>query len=116
MGSTTRIDKALRMTQNELFTPENGARGTTAKILIVLTDGSQTPDPDAENPGLIADEIRKTGVSIVAVGVGNGTNLLELDHISGGYYHFYFSISSTPWFLLLAYLHDKILSPLLLFK
>ena len=77
------------MTQNELFAPENGARGTTAKILIVLTDGSQTPDPDAENPGLIADEIRDKGVQIVAVGVGNGTNVLELDHIAGGWWFFW---------------------------
>ena len=43
MGMTTRIDRALRLTQRELFALENGARPNHPKILILLTDGSQTP-------------------------------------------------------------------------
>ena len=43
MGMTTRIDRALRLTQKELFALENGARPNHPKILILLTDGSQTP-------------------------------------------------------------------------
>ena len=42
MGSTTRIDRALRMTQNEMFTTANGGRAGVPNILILLTDGTQT--------------------------------------------------------------------------
>ena len=84
MGSTTRIDRALRLTQRELFAPENGARPGIVKILILLTDGSQTADNDAEDPGDIAEEIRKSGVSILVVGVGSGVDKKELDHMAGG--------------------------------
>ena len=83
MGSTTRIDKALRLTQRELFDPTNGARPGIAKILILLTDGSQTLDADAEDPGTIAQEIRDTGVKMLVIGIGAGVNQTELDHIAG---------------------------------
>ena len=43
MGMTTRIDRALRLSQKELFAPENGGREDVNKMLILLTDGSQTP-------------------------------------------------------------------------
>ena len=64
MGSTTRIDKALRLTQKELFSIPNGGRPGVTKVLIVLTDGSQTKDAGAEDPGDVADEIRKSGINI----------------------------------------------------
>ena len=71
MGSTTRIDKALRLAQNELFAPENGARGKDVpKILIQLTDGKQTSAVDAEDPGKVADELRAMGVIVVVIGIG----------------------------------------------
>ena len=84
MGSTTRIDKALRLTQNELFTLENGARPGIPKILILLTDGSQTQDAGAEDPGDISNELRQAGVTVLVVGIGSGTNQTELDHMAGG--------------------------------
>uniref|UniRef100_A0A7M5V805 VWFA domain-containing protein n=3 Tax=Clytia hemisphaerica TaxID=252671 RepID=A0A7M5V805_9CNID len=58
MGSTTRIDKALRMVQNDMFTIANGARPGVNKVLIVLTDGSQTKDAGAEDPSDVAKELR----------------------------------------------------------
>ena len=84
MGSTTRIDKALRLTQNELFKLENGARPSIPKILILLTDGSQTQDADAEDPGDIAGELRESGITVIVVGIGSGTNATELAHMAGG--------------------------------
>ena len=83
MGSVTRIDKALRLTQKEMFTLGNGARSGYRKIVILLTDGSQTQDIDAEDPASIADELRKYGVTILAVGIGNGTNSTELIRLAG---------------------------------
>ena len=84
MGSTTRIDKALRLTQNELFTLENGARPGIPKILILLTDGSQTQDAGAEDPGDISNELRNSGITLIVVGIGSGTNATELAHMAGG--------------------------------
>lgn len=84
MGSTTRIDKALRTSQNEMFSVANGGRPGVNKLLIVLTDGSQTQGADAEDPGLVADELRKEGIRILVVGIGSAINSTELAHIAGG--------------------------------
>ena len=84
MGSVTRIDKALRLTQKELFTTENGARANLPKILIVLTDGSQTQTADAEDPAAIAAELRKSGITMIVVGMGGGVDKAELARIAGG--------------------------------
>lgn len=83
MGSTTRIDKALRLSQQEMFTLANGARPGVPKVLILLTDGSQTQDAGAEDPGDVADELRRVGVKILVVGVGKGVNATELERIAG---------------------------------
>ena len=34
LGSSTRIDKALRLAHDELFAPENGGRANVPKVLI----------------------------------------------------------------------------------
>ena len=78
MGSTTRIDKALRLSQKELFTLPNGGRPGIPKILILLTDGSQTQDVDAEDPSIIANEIRSKGIKLLVIGIGAGVNQAEL--------------------------------------
>ena len=52
MGFQTRIDRALRLAQKELFAEENGGRTNVPEILIVLTDGTQTAAKDAEDPGM----------------------------------------------------------------
>ena len=84
MGSTTRIDRALRLTQRELFTVENGARAGVTKLLILLTDGSQTQDAGAEDPGDIAEELRNDGIVVIVIGIGPGTNQTELAHMASG--------------------------------
>ena len=81
MGSQTRIDTALRLAQKELFSIINGARPAVPKLLILLTDGSQTQSAGAEDPSAIASEIRNSGVNLLVVGIGkgiNGTELLEM--------------------------------------
>ena len=84
MGLTTRIDKALRLAQQELFSPENGGRPELHQILILLTDGTQTKSSKAEHPGDIAKEIRKAGIIVIVIGIGDGTTPEELDHMAGG--------------------------------
>ena len=83
MGSTTRIDKALRLAQKELFSLGNGGRVDVPKLLILLTDGTQTQDAGAEDPGDIAEELRANGINILVVGIGRGINETELTHIAG---------------------------------
>ena len=84
MGSTTRIDKALRLTQKELFSLSNGARPGIPKLLVLLTDGSQTKDADAEDPVIIAEEIRRSGIRVLVIGIGKGVDKAELSQIAGG--------------------------------
>ena len=83
MGSTTRIDKALRTTQSEMYTIANGGRPGVGKLLILLTDGSQTKDAGAEDPAVVAAELRREGIRLVVVGIGSGVNPTELERIAG---------------------------------
>ena len=84
MGFTTRIDRALRLTQRELFAPKNGGRPSVPKLLILLTDGTQTKAPHAEDPGDITEELRQAGVSTIIIGIGTGIDETELNHMAGG--------------------------------
>jgi nitric oxide reductase activation protein len=90
MNYTTRIDRALRMTEREMFTIKNGARPGINKVLIILTDGSQTQDAGAEDPGVLAEELRQAGINIISVGIGKSTNPTELAHLAGGEKNFYY--------------------------
>ena len=83
MGSTTRIDKALRTTQSEMFTIGNGGRPGVNKVLFILTDGSQTQDAGAEDPAVVAEELRKSGIRLIVIGIGKGVNPAELAKIAG---------------------------------
>ena len=91
MGSTTRIDEALRLAQEELFSFSNGGRAGVPKILILLTDGSQTQDAGASQPGDIAEELRADGINILAVGIGQGVDKTELREIAGNLQSVYIS-------------------------
>jgi len=84
IGRVTRIDLALRLAEKELFTEANGARSTTRKILIVLTDGVQTKSWGYEDPALVADDLRRMGITVIVVGMGGGVNKEELNKIARG--------------------------------
>ena len=84
MGLITRIDRALRLAQSDMFTMASGARTHASHILILLTDGSQTRRVGSEDPGDIADELRKSGITVIVVGIGSGTDPKELAHMAGG--------------------------------
>ncbi len=83
-GHTTRIDKALKLARDELFSSRNGARAGIPKLLVVLTDGAQTADADAVDPGDIAKQIRQTGIKVIVIGIGKNVDSKELLHIAGG--------------------------------
>ena len=97
MGLTTRIDKALCLAQEELFSFSNGGRADVPKILILLTDGSQT---GASQPSDITEELQADGINILAVGIGQGVDKTELREIAGNLQSVYISDS-----------FDKIIGP-----
>lgn len=68
-----------------MFASENGGRGGVSKLLILLTDGTQTKAHDAEDPALIAEELRNMGMTFIVVGMGAGINPTELVRIAGGH-------------------------------
>ncbi|XP_048579839.1 uncharacterized protein LOC5504566 isoform X2 [Nematostella vectensis] len=74
----TRIDRALKLAAEDMFTEGRGARNGIPKIAIILTDGKQTPDPDAENLRTASDRLRSKGVRVLAVGVGHYVDPKEL--------------------------------------
>ena len=82
-GHTTRIDKALKMAKSDMFSAENGGRTNVPKLIILLTDGSQTKDADAVDPGMIAGELRKAGIKLIVIGIGKNVDSNELSHMAG---------------------------------
>lgn len=82
MGFQTRIDKALQQAKSEMFSSQNGARHDVSKILILLTDGTQTGQ-NSIDPAIPAEELRKAGVYLVVIGIGDEINLEELKNMAG---------------------------------
>ncbi len=74
----TRIDKALKLARDELLTSKHGARENIPKLLVLLTDGSQTDAEGAVPPGDVAAGLRQSGVRLIVIGMGQGVNSKEL--------------------------------------
>ena len=80
---TTRIDKGFKLAKEQLISKSFKERPYIPKILILLTDGTQTKDSDTIDPTEIAEEIRSMGVQLLVIGIGNAINLTELTGIAG---------------------------------
>lgn len=88
MGHTTRIDLALKLTRTVLFTTENGTRGGNfPKLLVLITDGSQTIKKGYEDPIENAAKLREMGINILVIGLGPLIDPIELANIAGGQEH-----------------------------
>lgn len=70
----TRIDRALVKT-SEMF---KSARKNIPKVLVALTDGAQTPDPDAIALDVASQLLRDQNVRVFALGVGHYINITQL--------------------------------------
>lgn len=66
----SRIDDALKQATNDLYTVSGGARWGLPKIAIILSDGLQVRNPDVELRQA-SEALRRAGVKIIAVGIGN---------------------------------------------
>ncbi len=71
-GSTF-INRALALADTDMYTAASGDRPDVPDVLVVLTDGNQTPELKAQYPSLedAAKKLRSRGITIVAVGVGD---------------------------------------------
>jgi uncharacterized protein YegL len=74
----TRIDKALAMATEKVFTRSAGSRPGFPKMVVILTDGVQTKDPDAIPLGKAVLPLRRAGVQVIAVGIGSHVDRNEL--------------------------------------
>jgi len=116
LNSVTFMDRALRLAQKEMFALKNGARPGKAKLLVLLTDGKQTPGyyqkigrrfkyVQAEDPAAVVKDLRKDGINVLVVGMGKGpgVNMKMIKNIAGeSKYAFYaadFKTLATPAFL-----------------
>ena len=78
MGSTTRIDKALKLAYNDMFNAANGMRPNVPKILVLLTDGEQTRRHDSISPSEAVKPFHKAGIKVVVIGIGSDVKRDEL--------------------------------------
>lgn len=78
-GGTDTATALRRMREDGFFKSEDEMREEVARIAIVLTDGlSLTPDVTARE----ADMLRKLGVQLFSVGIGQGIDKRELTDIA----------------------------------
>ena len=77
-GKTTRIDKAITVAAKDLMTPGAGRREDIPGVMVILTDGRQTPDSDATPLEEAAKNLEKLGVKTLVVGIGELADIKEL--------------------------------------
>ena len=76
MGSSTRIDRALTVADEQLFSVSNGMRLNVPKVLILLTDGKQ--DSAATAPSIAIKPFHDAGIKVIVIGIGPGVLESEL--------------------------------------
>ena len=76
----TRIDLALQKAGNELFTWAGGMRirSDVIKVVIVITDGRQSPAPDGIRLDEAAAGLIVQGVKVLSIGIGDNIDQEEL--------------------------------------
>ena len=77
-GKTTRIDKAIVMATKELMTAGGGRREDMPGVMVILTDGRQTPDSDITPLEEAAANLEKLRVKTLVVGIGELADEKEL--------------------------------------
>lgn len=78
----TRLDKALKLASSRLFTASEGSRSGKRKIMIILTDGRQSQDPDTVPLQKAVLPLRQLGVRIYTVAIGDEVDLKELYQVT----------------------------------
>lgn len=71
------------MAKEELAKLVSEDKGTRPKVLLLITDGSQSLGDAIINPVTVANEIRSAGVHVFAIGTGTSVKAKELQAIAG---------------------------------
>ena len=74
----TRIDLALQLASEELFTRRNGMRPKVPKIAVVITDGEQTKVEGMIPLRKAASRLHEKGIQVISLGIGSAVNVGEL--------------------------------------
>ena len=74
----TRIDLALKVAAEDVFGPEGGSRSNVPKILVLMTDGSQTHRRGVIPLDKAVLPLLSKGVKVFALAIGNYPNKEEL--------------------------------------
>lgn len=77
-GKTTRIDKAIAMASKELMTEKAGRREDIPGVMVIMTDGRQTPDLDVTPLEEAATSLEKLGITTLVLGIGELADEKEL--------------------------------------
>ena len=74
----TRIDLALKVAAEQVFSDDGGVRSNVPKILVVMTDGFQTRTRDSLPLDKAVLPLRAQGVQVYALAIGQYTKEYEL--------------------------------------
>ena len=80
VGSNTNTQAGLRVVNEQLFTPAGGDRPGVPNLVIVLTDGKSTVNPELTVPNAVA--LRNRNIRIIAIGITSSIDEAELKGIS----------------------------------
>ena len=80
----TRLDKALALAATQVFSTSGGTRSGKRKIMVILTDGRQSQDPDTIPLQEAVSPLRKLGVRVYTVAIGDEVDLNELYQVTEG--------------------------------
>ena len=85
-GGGTRTGRAIQYATDTMFNTSNGARNDgRSKVGIVLTDGRSHDDVIGPS-----DEARNASINLIAIGIGDGIDVIELLAIAGSLEQVYF--------------------------
>ena len=89
LGGTTRIDMGLKKAFSDLFSVDNGMRPRASKLLVLLTDGKQSPDSDIASPYEAMRPFHEEGIKVIVIGIGPKVDKDELMSLVTDRKHFY---------------------------
>jgi len=81
LNGHTMIDDALKLAEKAMKGP--ATRKNAPKVVVLITDGSQTKWQGHDDPAVVAARLRSEGINTVVIGIGSLVNRGELQDISG---------------------------------
>lgn len=70
LGETTRIDLALKLASEQLFSTPGGARTNVPKVAVLITDGFQTYAPDRIPFSKLSKKLKEKNIRLFVIEVG----------------------------------------------